>query len=387
MQAEFNLPVTHSPRPDGTSAGAVAPEGNVHSPVSSYNEWDLLEEVIVGVVDGATFPPWHIALAAPLPEEQRETFRRNAGRPFPAEQVAAAKRELDEFVHVLEGEGVKVRRPEPADHLRPYGGLGWTSTGLYNAMPRDVLLVVGTEIIECPLAWRSRYYETSAYKPLLKEYFRGGAQWGAAPRPDLTDELYDHGWSEPGPGEPVRYVITEYEPTFDAADFIRCGRDIFAQKSNVTNDFGIAWLRRHLGDTYRIHVFEFNDPHPMHIDATLVPLAPGKLLVNPERVIEVPKIFKGWDVFHAPQPCIPDGHTLYMTSKWINMNILSLDERRVVVERQDEPMIAALRRWGFTPIPCNFRHFNSFGGSFHCATLDVRRRGKLESYFDGMDLS
>jgi len=53
----------------------------------------------------------------------------------------------------------------------------------------------------------------------------------------------------------------------------------------------------------------------------------------------------------------------------------------VVVERQDEPMISAMKKWGFTPIPCNFRNFNSFGGSFHCATLDVRRRGKLESYF------
>jgi hypothetical protein len=27
-----------------------------------------------------------------------------------------------------------------------------------------------------------------------------------------------------------------------------------------------------------------------------------------------------------------------MTSKWINMNVLSLDEERVVVERQDERM-------------------------------------------------
>ncbi len=56
------------------------------------------------------------------------------------------------------------------------------------------------------------------------------------------------------------------------------------------------------------------------------------------------------------------------------MNILMLDEERVIVERQDEPMIKALKGWGFKPILCNFRNFNSFGGSFHCATLDVRRR-------------
>lgn len=351
--------------------------------VNSYNEWDPLEEVIVGIVDNASFPPWHITLEATLPHNQCETFRRNAGKPFPAERIEAARKELEEFVHILEGEGVRVRRPTPVNHLQPYGGLGWASTGLYDAMPRDVLLVIGDEIIECPLAWRSRYFGISAYKPLLKEYFRAGGRWSAAPKPDLTDDQYNYEWKELRPGEPTRYVITEFEPTFDAADFIRCGRDIFAQKSNVTNEFGIEWLRRHLGDEYRIHVFEFDDPHPMHIDATLVPMAPGKLLINPERVREVPKIFKGWDVFRAPSPCIPDDHTLYMTSKWINMNILSLDERRVVVERQDAPMIAALKKWGFTPVPCNFRNFNSFGGSFHCATLDVRRRGTLGSYLVG----
>jgi glycine amidinotransferase len=349
--------------------------------VNCYNEWDPLEEIIVGIVDGASVPPWHPSLQAPLPENQHEFFRRNAGRPFPAERIAAANRELDEFVHILEAEGVTVRRPEPVDWSQPYGAPGWTSTGLYAAMPRDMLLVFGDEIIECPLAWRSRYYETSAYRPLLKEYFRAGARWSAGPKPELKDELYDNDWSEPPEGAPTRYSITEFEPTFDAADFIRCGRDIFAQKSNVTNDFGIEWLRRHLGDEYRIHVHEYDDTHPMHIDATLMPLAPGKVLINPERVSELPRQFKSWDVLPSPRPSIPTDHTLYMTSTWINMNVLMLDERRVIVERQDEPMIKALESWGFEPILCNFRHFNSFGGSFHCATLDVRRRGTLQSYF------
>ena len=358
----------------------VTPEQNAPCPVNSYNEWDPLEEVIVGVVDNAVFPPYHIVLEATMPPDQLATFRQNAGKPFPAEQIALAKQELEEFVHILEEEGVTVRRPEPTDQLQEYGAPGWTSTGLYNAMPRDVLLVFGDEIIECPLAWRSRHYGTAGFKPLLKEYFKQGAKWSAAPTPELKDELYNYDWTEPKDGEPSRWVITEFEPTFDAADFIRCGRDIFAQESNVTNKFGIEWLRRHLGDRYQIHVVEFNDPHAMHIDATLVPLAPGKLLINAERVLKVPNIFRGWDVLHAPKPILPSDHTLYMTSKWINMNLLSLDQERVVVERQDEPMIAALKEWGFKPILCNFRNFNSFGGSFHCVTLDVRRRGKLERY-------
>jgi glycine amidinotransferase len=252
---------------------------------------------------------------------------------------------------------------------------------MYAAMPRDALLVVGEEIIECPMAWRSRYYESLAYRPLLKKYFQGGARWTAAPKPELTDDQFDQDWCESGSGRSPSLVVTEYEPTFDAADFIRCGRDLIAQRSNVTNDFGIEWLRRHLGEDYRVHVFEFADAHPMHIDATLIPMAPGKLLVNADRVPVIPELFRGWDVLAAPAPVLPDSHPLYLTSKWINMNVLMLDEQRVVVERQDEPMIAAVKDFGFTPVLCDFRYVNSFGGSFHCATLDVRRRGTLESYF------
>lgn len=356
------------------------PAQSVSCPVNSHTEWDPLEEVIVGRVDGASFPSWHIAMEACLPDDQRETFFRNAGNYFPQEKIMAANKELDEFVHILEGEGVKVQRPDAVDHRRSFGSPEWSSTGLYHAMPRDILLVIGNDIIECPLAWRSRYFETFGYRSLLKNYFQQGAKWTAGPKPELKDDLYDYKWTEPQAGEPTRLVINEFEPVFEAADFTRCGRDIFVQKSNVTNEFGIEWLRRHLGKEYTLHVLEFNDPHPMHIDATLVPMAPGKLLINPERVLQVPAAFKGWDVFHAPKPIMPDEHTLYMTSKWINMNILMLDEERVIVERQDEPMIAAVKKWGFKPVPCNFRHFNSFGGSFHCATVDVRRRGTLQSY-------
>ena len=62
-------------------------------PVSSYNEWDLLEEVIVGVVDGATFPPYHITLEATMPPDQLGVFRENAGKPFPPEQITMAKKQ------------------------------------------------------------------------------------------------------------------------------------------------------------------------------------------------------------------------------------------------------------------------------------------------------
>jgi glycine amidinotransferase len=58
-----------------------------------------------------------------------------------------------------------------------------------------------------------------------------------------------------------------------------------------------------------------------------------------------------------------------------------LDEERVFVEKGEESIIRAFKQWGFKPITCSFRNFNTFGGSFHCATADIRRRGTLQSYF------
>jgi glycine amidinotransferase len=348
--------------------------------VSSHNEWDPLEEVIVGVVDGAVVPRWDTMLEVTMPAGQKAFFRRNAGGPFPSELIAAARRELEAFVHVLEAEGVTVRRPEVVDFTRPYAAPEWESTGLYAAMPRDLLLVVADEIIEAPLAWRCRHFEVHAYRALLKEYFRRGARWTAAPPPQLADALYASA-PQAATTDGFTSVISEFEPTFDAADFVRCGRDLFVQRSHVSNAFGIEWLRRHLGDDYRIHEVEVCDRHRMHIDATMLPLAPGKLLVNPERMPEVPEIFRTWDVLQAPPPDFAARHPLHMCSHWISMNVLMLDEERVVVERQEEHLIRKLRDWGLKPIRCAFTSFYPFGGSFHCATLDVRRRGELKSYF------
>jgi len=350
--------------------------------VNSYNEWDLLEEVIVGVLDYASVPPWHITLKATMPEKHWGFYQKYGGSLFPQEQIEGAKKDLEEFVHILEAEGVIVRRPDIIRYDKPFATPDWECAGgLYGAMPRDLLLVVGDEIIETPMAWRCRYFETHAYRSLLKEYFKKGARWTAAPKPQLTDELYHYDYQDFGYSKDMDYAITEFEPTFDAADFIRCGKDIFVLKSHVTNDLGIMWVRRHLGDQYTIHEVEVIDTHPMHIDTSFMPLAPGKLLVHPERMKNIPPMFKSWDVLYAPEPCMSPSHTLYMSSAWISMNVLMLDHERVIVEKNEELLIKALKDFGLKPIPCSFTHFNTFGGAFHCATLDIRRKGGLQSYF------
>lgn len=356
------------------------------SPVCSYNEWDPLEEVIVGRLEGAAVPPDHvIERARGLSGLAALAYRVLAGRRYPRILAQRAQRELDGFVRLLESEGVTVRRPEPMDFTRAARTPFWRSTGFCTASPRDLLLVVGDEIIEAPSAWRARYFEVYAYRSLIKDYFRQGARWTAAPKPELADELYDADFVLPEPGAPLRYLINEHEPVFDAADFARCGRDLFVTRSNATNHLGIEWLRRHLGGAYRIHEIETRCRNPMHIDTTFVPLAPGKAMFNPEFIdpARLPAVLQSWELLPAPAPDPVPGVTyayLSLVSKWIHLNVLSLDEKRVIVEKTQVSMQRALERWGFQPIPCAFANYKMFGGGFHCATLDVRRRGGLRSY-------
>lgn len=369
--------------------------------VNSHNEFDPLEEVIVGRIDDSTIPEFDVAGKSVWPEEHWDMYKYKSGQSFPKELMEKAALELDGFAAILEAEGVKVRRPtiKKGDFSNSYKTPDFNvKCGLYAAMPRDVLIVIGNEIIEAPMAWRSRYFEYRPYRELIKEYFKQGAKWTAAPKPLMSDDLYlnedDYMISE------NNFSTTEFEPIFDAAEFTRIGRDIFVQRSQVTNMFGIEWMKRHLGDDYNIHVLDFRDKNAMHIDGTFVPLAPGKLLVNPKRPCitgklqmkytydghqkdyHLPEMFKGWDVFLAETPLLPKTHPLYFTSPWTaSCNVIMLDHQRVCVEAHETTTIQKFKDWGFTPILVPFRNFLPFGGSFHCATTDIRRRGVLQNYF------
>jgi glycine amidinotransferase len=354
--------------------------------VNSHNEWDPLEEVIVGRVEGAVIPSNHVIVTSNIPGTTAKLFGLAAGRRYPKFLVEPAQEELEGFIDLLVQLGVTVRRPEVPDNRASFQTPNWKAHGFVNACPRDCLLVIGDEIIETPMAWRDRYFETFSYRPLLKEYFLRGARWTAAPKPQLLDSLYVRNFQPAAHGEPVKYVTTEAEPVFDAADFVRCGEDLFVIRSNVTNELGIAWLQRHLGDRYRIHTIEQRCERPMHIDTTFMPLAPGKLLINPEYldVNTLPEMFRSWDVRAIPEPDPirdPRLKLASMCGKWLNMNVLMLDEKRVIVEKHHTTTIRFFEDWGFEPIPCSFLHYAPFGGSFHCATLDIRRRGTLERYF------
>lgn len=338
--------------------------------VSADNEWSPLRSVILGLAENSCFPhaPSHM-IKATMPEEHFEKFRPD--HPFPAELLRRADEELSQFASILKENGVRVYRPQRVD---------WSKVGGYTAaMPRDGFLTVGNTIIEACFAWECRQQEIDlAFTNILEELEKDrSVKVVRAPKVASPESIYEGvGSRKDGTHE---WAINNSRPAFDAADFLRFGKTLIGQLSNVTNEKGVEYLQNAVPEGYTVELLDVNDPHAMHIDATILPLRQGLLIYNPERVTEKAlrkhKLFQNWELHaypHSPPP--RDSPPRYMTSGWLLMNVLSLDEKKVLVEAGDKDFAEYIKTFGMEPILCPFQHVNSIGGSFHCATVDLVRQ-------------
>ena len=343
--------------------------------VNVHNEWDPVEEVIVGIADGARVPRPDRGLFAIDYSAHLERQEDIPSGPYDQRVVDETREDLEGFMAVLRQAGVVVRQPAVTDHSALFGTPEWTTDGEYNYCPRDVLLAIGDTIIETPMALRSRYFEPLAYRHILLEYFASGANWISAPKPRLPDDTYN---VRPESGQ----VLNDREPIFDAANVLRAGRDILYQVSCSGNMLGCQWLQRVLGDTYRVHpvsgVYEGT-----HLDTTIGFIRPGLVVLCPERIREdqVPTVLKGWDIIWCPE-MVDTGYSWSYprASIWQGMNLFMINPGLAVANDLQIPLIRELERHGVDVVPLPMRHARNLSGGFHCVSLDVRRNGTLEDY-------
>lgn len=254
--------------------------------VNSNTEWGTLKEVVVGRAEYAQVPTIKRHDIHCVDYANYDTVEGLPGGTYPGQIIEETAEDLELFAKQLTDAGVLVHRPNVFDYSTQHGNPFWRSDAYYGYCPRDSTLIVGDTIIETPMPLRARYFETMALKPIFKNYFNSGSRWISAPKPELLDSLYDR----TDLGKPT---LTDFEPAFDAANVIRCGKDIFYLVSNSGNKAGARWLQSTLGDRYTVHVMD-NIYAYVHVDTTILPLAPGKVLLNPSRVNEdnLPNILK-----------------------------------------------------------------------------------------------
>lgn len=341
--------------------------------VWSCNEWDPLEEVVLGTALGARFPTCDASTQFLLhPGRSKQPIPQDF---FPERVIQETEEDLFRFADVLASIGVRVVRPGPYDTQAVYSTPHWSAHGFHRYCPRDTLTVVGDNIIEAPTAMRSRMFETLAYRSLLVEYLNDGARWFAAPKPTLRDSVF-------AASKHSTQVPSNEEPIFDAANVLRLGRDLLYLVSCSANELGARWLQLVLGDGYTVHPVA-GVYSGCHIDSTFAILRPGLVLCNPSRVsqLNLPAIFHDWEVLYSPPMTLDDESSSTMIgSEWIGMNVFSINPSLVVVDIKQRRLAALLERRGLNVIPLALRHARRLGGGFHCVTLDIRRSGVLERY-------
>lgn len=375
---------------------------------SSFNEWSRLREVVVGTSAGYKAHALELSFRLFFNDVAHSSFyypsldRRDplnaadSHRKLNPQYVEELAEDVEEFAGALCGAGVTVLRPEPLGSKINFSTPNWEATMIPALNVRDQAIVIGDEIIETAPQVRARSLENDLLKPIFSRYFREGSRWTSMPRPRLNDASFDtsyvSGRTTPAiedVGDRSGYEFESFEIMIDGAQCLRFGQDLLVNVATANHLLGAKWLERHLRGRFRVHVMErFADNH---IDSLVLPLRPGLLLLrNPSVAERLPPPLRQWDRIYAPPPREQNfpqygDDDVIVSSPYIDMNVLSVDESTVVVNTLSPELIHELERHRFTVIPVRHRHRRLFGGGFHCFTLDTVRDGTCEDYFGNAD--
>lgn len=349
--------------------------------VKSNNDWDPLEEIIVGIAENALLPPLNKSTHSFVYAGNTWDEIKHLEGEHEQWVLDEGKEDLDRLADTLKNLGVKVHRPTPIDHTKEFSTPEWKTRGWYNFCPRDLLLPLDNVIIDCPSPMRSRYFETRAYNDYLYEQMLDGTQWICAPKPILDDSIFQLENLEDA-------TLLNREIVFDAPNVVRLGKDLLCQISNSGNKLGFKWLESILAPRgYRIHLAEKIYSYA-HFDSTILPLRPGLVLFNADRVTpeNYPRIFEKWDKiwFTGDRLAVPKANMkggIAPCSPYIGLNFLSVNEQLVICDIEQEELRKELDKWGIDTIGLPCRQARTMSGGFHCSTLDVKRKGDLQDYF------
>ena len=306
--------------------------------INSCNEWDPLEKIIVGSATCANWPSTDPVFAN---ESEKTTWKET---PVPSGPVAQwiideTNRELDILAETLTKEGVSVYRPKELDFVK--------REGMYNYCPRDRVLVYGDTLVEVNMMYPCRNQEIEGLIKLIAE---------------------------------ARNIFTMPRQNgiiADAANICRLGDTWLFLESASGTRAAYEWL---CGKFPKIKIELCNFYSGVHIDSTIVPIREGLVLLNGSRVNEnnCPKAFADWEKIYITEDDIvaQDFYQYPYASKWIAMNMLSVNPETVIIDAKQIRLQEILKAKGIDSIPLTLTHSRTLGGGFHCVTLDTKRTHK-----------
>lgn len=319
--------------------------------VNIVNTYSPLKRVILGDVNYDILPS--------IPEQ------------FQAKIKHIIKQTIEDFnsIHnTLTNLGVEVIRPSNTlQYNNEIKTPTWSELGSRFPMsPRDIFLIIDNIIIEMTVMSRFRYFEHWAYKDIMVEEFRNGAQWFSMPSPALYDNRKNA------------------EPLLEAAAIIQHDKNLFVSNTATANRLGVDWLRRVVDNVYTIH--EFGPKFNGHLDAHFNIIRPG-LLATYHSKDEFPEFFKNWEFINIDTTI---DTTISKQQEFIHdnlqdddhdntvltMNFLSIDENRILMydhHKNNGQLLDQLNKHNIEVIFVPFRHCHFFNQGITCITLELNR--------------
>jgi scyllo-inosamine-4-phosphate amidinotransferase 1 len=302
--------------------------------ISSYNEYSTLKRIVVGDAALANWPTTDPVFRS---ESERTLWKDTPlpSGPVPEHIIHEANQDLQGLCSILTKHGVEVVRPSTFDFR--------THDGLYNYCPRDRFIVYGSTIIDPAMMYACRDQEYQCYMHILAD------------------------------ADCIVHMPRGSGLVLDAANVLRIDqhRWLFLE-SDSGNRAAYEWLCAQLPD---VDIELCNFYSGVHIDSTVVVLRDGLALLNGSRVNEsnCPQVFCNWDKIYVDDVVPQDFYQYPYASKWIALNMLSIDANTVIVDAAQIKLIQTLESHGLTVIPHTLRHSRTLGGGFHCVTLDLVR--------------
>jgi hypothetical protein len=238
-----------------------------------------------------------------------------------------------------------------------------------------------------------------------------------------------HGWDDPlrtghlGFSEIFKFAtknnITIKPAPFNkvnGAETTRIGKDLFFGTHDYHENIEtIKLLARESFPDYNTHVINTRG----HSDGTFCPVVPG-LIISLRDILTYKDTFPDWEVVYLPDQSwskvkpfldlktknkgrwwIPgfeyDNDVINVVETWLNhwvgyveetvfdVNMLTIDEKNVVVFGYNEIVFNALSRYNITPHIVPLRHRYFWDGVIHCVTTDLSRDGKIQNFFKNHD--
>jgi len=353
------------------------------APVSVYSEFQRLEKIIVG----SPYPPSYFD--AVEDSEAREGLQKIA---YETEE------DCNKLSQIFRDFGAEVLRPQNINPLfKENGKKCLISDGRWESAfpntplwPRDLTLALGTKLASVYSRNLGRWVEGQAFYSILFEQFQKGADWVSMPPPVLNQQA--ESYSEYGDNSLLGH----------AACFLKCGKDVFhSQPGDVLKGgrgtkAGLEWVKRQFPE-FEFHPFNMTG----HIDGKIALLKPGLVLSWVEKDM-LPTRLQNWETIRltSKEP-LPEEFVKLRSKrfykdfivKWLNewigsvdetyfdVNVVSLDEKTVVLNSTNLDLMRQLESRGIECIPFDFRHRHFWDGGLHCMTLDLRRHGPMENYF------